>query len=86
MNIHQLIASGLPLASDEGADTVIVLNDESGDLVAYTGKEGDYDEVDRADAGDEDADLSDLVALAEDFLDELINVAGEAIDGVAEEV
>lgn len=87
MNIHQLVKEGLILASDEGADVVIVLEDESGDLVAYVGNEGDYEETDRADIDDEECDLTELCEYAEGFLDEIINVEDKGvIEGESEEV
>lgn len=87
MNIHQLVKEGLILASDEGADVIIVLEDESGDLVAFVGNEGDYEEMDRADIEDEECALDELCEYAEGFLDELINVEDKGvIEGEAEEV
>lgn len=88
MNIHEMIKSGIPLASDEGTDTIVMLEDETGDLVAYVGHEGDYSEEARREGGDdEDSDLSDLIAEAEDLLDEVVDggAEGEVIDAEAEE-
>lgn len=87
-NIHQLIATGLVLASDEGADIIVLLDDEHGDLVAYTGRSGEYSETERRDLGDAD-DLGEICEEAEAFLDDLVNVEGEegdVIEGSAEAV
>lgn len=86
-NIHQLIATGIVLASDEGADIIVLMDDEHGDLVAYTGREGEYTETERRDLGDAE-DFGEICAEAEDFLDDLVNVDGEGdvIEGSAEEV
>lgn len=74
MNIHQLIKDGIPLASDEGTDTLVVLDDESGDLIAYVGHEGDYNEEARQSLDeDEELDLNDLIGAAEDFLDDVVD-------------
>jgi len=88
MNIHEMIKSGIPLASDEGTDTIVMLEDESGDLIAYVGHEGDYTEEARTEADDdEDTDLGDLITAAEELLDEVVDGKedGEVIDGEAEE-
>jgi len=88
MNIHTLIKTGLPLAPDEGADIIVVLDHDSGELVAYLGHEGNYEEEGRVETDEECEDIEDLIAEAEDFLNELVNVGGEgdAIEGEAEEV
>lgn len=87
MDIHALIKTGLPLASDAGSDIIVVLEDETGDLVAYVGHEGNYEEHDRADIDDDIEDIDELIGTAEQFLDELVNVGseGKVIDGEAEE-
>ena len=87
MDIHALIKSGLPLASDAGSDIIVVLDDETGDLVAYVGNEGDYEEHDRAEMEDDVEDMDEVIGTAEQFLDELVNVDGEGkiIEGEAED-
>ena len=84
MNIHQLIETHLILASDEGADIIVTLADEDGDMVAYTGRAGDYTETERYDLGDIDA-LDDMIAAAHNMLDDLINLDDDAsiIEGEA---
>jgi hypothetical protein len=86
MNIHQLIAKGIIIASDEGADIIVILDDESGNLIAYTGREGEYSEETRHVFEEEADDLAVICETAEDLLDELVNVEGETIDGTAEQL
>ena len=88
MNIHEMIKSGIPLASDEGTDTIVMLEDETGDLVAYVGHEDDYEEEARhISEENDDADLADLITAAEELLDEVVDgkEGGEVIEGEAEE-
>jgi hypothetical protein len=87
MNIHRLITTGLILASDEGADMLIILDHDSGELVAYTGNSGDYEPTDSTDIDGEPEDIDEWIATAEEYLNDLIDVPGDSvIDGEAEEV
>lgn len=72
-NIHSILDVGVIVANDEALDVLFAYNDETQELIMFTGKNnGEYDLSDtRRDVPDNEDDLEEAIASMLDTPDDL---------------